>query len=238
MMDSANLDFLRANAVLMVLIFHVLGFFGIRQAGPFNLEAMGQLGVLLFFVHTSFVLMLSLERQLARHGQRQLFLIFMLRRFFRIYPLSIFILGVIVLFRLPLAGHPWAMNWPALTGKDVLSNALLIQNVTGSPSVQGPLWSLPFEMQMYICLPALFVLARRLKSPWIGVTGWMVLTSAMFLWLRSEHGYNLKYVPCFLPGILAYTFSTRKRLTWPFLGWPVVLWSALVLFMLVNKLEA
>src|SRR5437899_9089949 len=104
MIDSPNLDFLRANAVLMVLAFHVLGSFGIRRAGPFNLEAMGQLGVLLFFVHTSFVLMLSLERQVAQYGQRRLFLVFMARRLFRIYPLSIFVVGAIALFRLPLAG--------------------------------------------------------------------------------------------------------------------------------------
>ncbi len=75
--DSPNLDFLRANAVLMVLVFHVLGFFGIRRAGPFDLEAMGLLGVLLFFVHTGFVLMLSLERQTAKLGQQRMFWIFM-----------------------------------------------------------------------------------------------------------------------------------------------------------------
>jgi peptidoglycan/LPS O-acetylase OafA/YrhL len=237
MMDSPNLDFLRANAVLMVLVFHVLGFFGIRHAGPLDLEAMGHLGVLLFFVHTSFVLMLSLERQLARYGRHRLFLIFMLRRFFRIYPLSLFIVGVIVLFRLPLAGHPWSMNWPALGAGGVLSNALLIQNLTGTPSVQGPLWSLPVEMQMYLLLPALFLLARRLKSPWTPVAGWVLMSSSMFVWLRSGHDDILQYVPCFLPGIVAYAFSFQKRLAWPFLGWPLLLWSSLVLFMVVNRLE-
>src|SRR5262249_43650443 len=100
MMDSPNLDFLRANAVLMVLVFHVLGFFGIRQAGLLIFEAVGLLGVLFFFVHTFFVLMFSLERQLARRGRLRLFLIFFLRGFFRFYPLTIFIVGVFVFFRL------------------------------------------------------------------------------------------------------------------------------------------
>ena len=60
--QSANFDFLRANGVLMVIAFHVLAFFGIRKAGPFDLEAMAFAGFLFFFVHSSFVLMLSLER--------------------------------------------------------------------------------------------------------------------------------------------------------------------------------
>src|SRR5262249_13521735 len=81
-LDSPNLDLVLANAVLMVVVFHVLGFFGIKHACPFNLEAMGHLGVLVFFVHTCLVLMFSLERQLERFGRRRFFLAFMVRRCF------------------------------------------------------------------------------------------------------------------------------------------------------------
>jgi peptidoglycan/LPS O-acetylase OafA/YrhL len=229
--DSLNFDFLRANAVLIVLVFHVLAFYGIAKIGPLKLEAMGLFGVLLFFVHTSFVLMLSLERQVATYGRRRLALIFMLRRCFRIYPLSIFVVGVITLFRLPLAGPPWAMTWPALGVTDVLSNILLIQHFTGSPYILGPLWSLPFEMEMYICLPVLFLLARKLKSSWAAGLSWIVLSGITSLWLHTGHRYNLQYAPCFLAGIVAYRFSARKRRSWPFLGWPLVLWSSMLLFM-------
>jgi peptidoglycan/LPS O-acetylase OafA/YrhL len=236
-MDSPNLDFMRANAVLMVLAFHVLGFFGIRRVGPFDLEAMGLLGVLLFFVHTSFVLMLSLERQLAKFGRERLFLIFIVRRCFRIYPLSILVVITIALFKLPLAGPPWRMNWCPLSRQDILSNLLLIQNMTGSPSIVAPLWSLPFEMQMYLFLPALFLLIRRLKSAWAPVSGILLLTGLILMWVASGHGYHLKYVPCFLPGVLAYRLSRRTGFGWRFWGWAILLWSSVAVFMLLGTLE-
>src|SRR5215472_567384 len=237
-MDSTNLDFLRASAVLMVLLFHVFDFFGIKRLGPFEPQAMGGLGVLLFFVHTSFVLMLSLERQLANFGRRRLFLMFMLRRCFRIYPLSVFVVTVITLLRLPLAGTPWSLHWPEVGRLDILSNLLLTQNLTNSPSIPGPLWSLPFEMQMYLVLPALFLLARRLQSPWTAALAWLPITGLVFLCLHARHGYRVKYVPCFLAGVIAYRFSLAVRGRWLAWAWPLVLWSSALLFMFVGVLEA
>jgi peptidoglycan/LPS O-acetylase OafA/YrhL len=238
MADSPNLDFLRASAVLMVLVFHILGFFGARRFGPFDLEAMGLLGVLLFFVHTSFVLMLSLERQLTQFGRRRFFLIFMVRRCFRIYPLSLLVVAVIALFKLPLTGPPWGMNWPAISGRDVLFNLLLVQNVTGSPSIPGPLWSLPFEMQMYLFLPALFLISGKLKSAFTLAAGCLLVTAAVTVWIFSGHGYHLKYVPCFLPGILAYKLSLRPASGWPFPWLALLLWASVAVFMMLNTLEA
>src|SRR5580658_10043359 len=58
--DSANLDFLRSAAVLFVVVFHLLLFFQRDHLGHFNLP-MGHWGVMIFFVHTSLVLMFSLE---------------------------------------------------------------------------------------------------------------------------------------------------------------------------------
>jgi peptidoglycan/LPS O-acetylase OafA/YrhL len=175
---------------------------------------MGHLGVLLFFVHTSFVLMLSLERQLINIGRQRLFAIFMVRRCFRIYPLSILFVSLIIILRLPLTGHPWEMHWVSVRPLDILSNVLLIQNVTGSVPVLAPLWSLPFELQMYLFLPALFLLARTLKSPWMLVVGWVLVTSIIFVRVHSGHGDLLKYVPCFLSGIVAYKFSTTIEAGW------------------------
>ncbi len=91
---------------------------------------------------------------------------------------------------------------------------------------------------MYLFLPALFLLAQKVKTPWTIVLGWVVLTAVVFFWIRSGHGYNLKYVPCFIPGIIAYKLSLQKRLVWPFWGWPLLLWGALVVFMLTGTLEA
>jgi peptidoglycan/LPS O-acetylase OafA/YrhL len=133
--ESANLDFLRSAAVLLVFGSHYLDI----RAGLGNnnfLWHLGQLGVLIFFVHTSLVLMWSLERSYL--PGRQLFAPFYVRRILRIYPLSI----VCVLF-----AYCFDARWvPA----NVLQNLTLTQYLfLGSapgprvPPTVTPLWSLP-----------------------------------------------------------------------------------------------
>jgi peptidoglycan/LPS O-acetylase OafA/YrhL len=87
--DSANLDFLRIFAVLTVYFGHLLQLFHTdKLVGRLTIYDLAQTGVLIFFVHTSLVLMLSLDR-LRIASARRLFAVFHIRRAFRIYPLSI-----------------------------------------------------------------------------------------------------------------------------------------------------
>ena len=75
----------------------------------------GRLGVLIFFVHTSLVLMLSMERGKLR--SKELYLNFYIRRIFRIYPLSIVAVLMVITFELPEHSH--GLNTPV--GVSVLS---------------------------------------------------------------------------------------------------------------------
>ncbi len=59
---SANLDLLRTIAVLLVLIQHLCRRLHIEHLSWIPTTSLGYFGVLLFFVHTSLVLMYSLER--------------------------------------------------------------------------------------------------------------------------------------------------------------------------------
>jgi peptidoglycan/LPS O-acetylase OafA/YrhL len=84
--ESSNLDFLRAVAVLAVYFAHLS-----HALNLYNPGSLGRFGVLIFFVHTSCVLMFSLQR-LSSSGftnDSRLTAAFWIRRFFRIYPLSI-----------------------------------------------------------------------------------------------------------------------------------------------------
>src|SRR5580700_1204820 len=79
--NSRNLDLLRSFAVLLVVGFHLAKFFN-WQIETLRVTDFGMLGVMLFFVHTTLVLMFSLERQSAG-SSASLFVPFMIRRCFR-----------------------------------------------------------------------------------------------------------------------------------------------------------
>lgn len=166
--QDPNLDLLRATAVLMVVVFHVL--LSLRMvAGRLGwLMGLGRWAVLIFFVHTSLVLMYSLQRQTtteAAIGWRH-YLAFLLRRCFRLLPLSTVVIAAVVVLDLPVASvhhGRFAAVHPGVGG--ILANLFLVQNLTGTDPVMGTLWSLPFEMQMYLALPFAYVIAVRRAGP-------------------------------------------------------------------------
>jgi peptidoglycan/LPS O-acetylase OafA/YrhL len=222
--ESANLDLLRSVAVLCVLAVHVCGFLGLVPAGSALLRV-GRFGVLLFFVHTSLVLMYSLERRWRGEFWRTVWLDFLTRRAFRIYPLSILVVLVVYGFGIP-SGHVRLWNIePILAGPGALvANLLLIQNLTFSPSIVGQLWSLPLEIQMYLLLPFLFlwvqrgVALRTLLAVWVLAVGLALMQP-----LVSDRLSIVRFIPCFLPGIIAYRLSRTVGVRWASAAWPVCL---------------
>ena len=169
--EDRNLDVLRAIAVLFVFVGHLLDFWcgGAAVLGDW-LHGMTRMGVILFFVHTSLVLMQSLER--LAPGNPHFMREFYIRRIFRIYPLAICSIVVALVFRIPWRHGMTA--WVAVpSAKQVISNLLLIQNITHQESIISPLWSLPLEVQMYVVLPFLFILFSS-RVRWISymVAAW------------------------------------------------------------------
>jgi peptidoglycan/LPS O-acetylase OafA/YrhL len=244
---SLNLDFLRAAAVLLVVGFHLAKFFNWR-IGNLRVTDFGLLGVMLFFVHTTLVLMFSLERQ-WRKSNAPLCWAFMVRRCFRIYPLAILVVTFAYLLRIPSDLQFGSFALLHQKPGNLLANLLLIQNVTLQKANPGPLWSLPLEIQMYLILPALFLFAWRLKSSWGVIVLWW---SFVALWFSlglatgmlplSEGGIRspaeallkfTRFVPCFLPGIVGYKLWRRPRLL-PASLWPVFLLICCAAFVLFS----
>jgi peptidoglycan/LPS O-acetylase OafA/YrhL len=232
--NSSNLDLLRSFAVLLVVGFHLAKLFNWKLE-TLRVTDFGLLGVMFFFVHTTLVLMFSLERQSASLG-KSLFLPFMIRRCFRVYPLAILVVALVFLFRIPSDLQFGKFNLLHQSAGNVVANLLLVQNVALQKANPGVLWSLPFEIQMYLALPALFLFVSRIKSSWAVVAFWWI---AVGLWfavglasgmlplsegrIRSPAEALLKFTrfaPCFLPGLMAYKFWHRPRVLpwwlWPF----------------------
>jgi len=221
-----NLDVLRAIAVLAVLADHVLVTLGYER--PFVVW-LGQAGVLAFFVHTSLVLMASLERDggPARESWVRRFYV---RRALRVYPLTIAVILLAVALRAPAELPPASYTPRSLSV--VMSNLALVQNLAGRRDVLIVLWTLPLEIQMYAVLPACFLIARRETRVWgmILLVAAGVACSAVYQWGRTPaHPFMvrlrlLQYVPCFLMGVVAY-WLLRRRAGAPILpawSWPLI----------------
>jgi peptidoglycan/LPS O-acetylase OafA/YrhL len=220
--DSSNLDIIRATAVLSVFFAHLHDIW----TGEESMIGwhFAQMGVLIFFVHTSMVLMLSLER--TKPGGKTLFGSFYLRRFFRIYPFSVFCVTLaMILGRAPEIAAPirhW--HW-----SEYLSNLMLTTNLTYTDNMVGGLWTLPLEVQMYLTLPFLFLLGRARSTGTILLL-WVLSVPLAILQLHTSGRLNvLGYAPCFIAGVIAWKLSLwgRRRLSgglWPFAfmaTWPL-----------------
>jgi peptidoglycan/LPS O-acetylase OafA/YrhL len=219
---SFNLDLLRAVAVTLVLAQHLVNRFYFAKlglAGP----PIGTFGVLIFFVHTCLVLMYSMERS-GLEGL-PLALNFYIRRIFRIYPLSMLAVLTAVALHLDSGWHgvPGLSHVAHIELGRIFSNLLLIQNMVRPGSIINVLWSLPYEVQMYVFLPILFLwIGRRRISAQLLCVLWALSALLAFghMQLSGGTGYVaalqrlniVRYFPNFLPGIIAFRIGHVGRI--------------------------
>ena len=236
--DSTNLDLLRSIAVLLVLFDHTVKFFGVEHLGSSDVNWLGRLGVAFFFVHTSLVLMLSLERTATNRFRLdgwRLPVNFYIRRGFRLLPLS----GVVVLLVwaadipqmrvLHLGFAKSAVSMPVLLSNLTLTQNLFVQNV----NILGQLWSLPIELDMYLLLPALFFLARRWPG-WFVTAAWPLCVGAALVTTHVASLWRINFVqfsPCFVPGVMAFVISKRVQPSVHRWLWPVLLTLLIAVFL-------
>ena len=233
---SFNLDLLRAVAVTLVLAQHLLNRFYFAKLG-LDGPPIGTFGVLIFFVHTCLVLMYSMER--SSLDGFPLALNFYIRRIFRIYPLSMLAVFTAVTLHLDSGRHgvPGLSHVTHIEVGRIVSNLLLIQNIARPGSIINVLWSLPYEVQMYIFLPILFlwIRGRRISARLLSVL-WLVSALLAFghKQLSWENGYVValqrlnvvQYFPNFLPGIIAFRIGHIGRIK-------SFLWLPFIIFLIV-----
>jgi peptidoglycan/LPS O-acetylase OafA/YrhL len=165
---------------------------------------------MIFFVHTSLVLMMSLER--IELSGRSLFKTFYVRRLFRIYPLSMLCVAVIAFF----PPHPDLSTF--------LANFFLCMNLFYKNPLNPVLWSLPYEVQMYLVLPILYLLGKKYRIRGILIAWFCAVIVAMIQPHVAGRLDIARYAPCFLAGVASYFigFGVLPRRV-PFIGWPIVI---------------
>jgi peptidoglycan/LPS O-acetylase OafA/YrhL len=224
--DLRNLDVLRALAVLAVAGSHLYRYCGFAPRFATFVDNFGVGGVLFFFVHTALVLLLSMQRTRSNH----LTLGFYIRRAFRIYPLCWTCIVLVLATGLTDVAHERIaqMGW-----RGILVNLALVQNIIRYPNVEMPLWSLPWEVQMYLFLPAFYLFMKvydRALVPiamWFGATALAITFTALNV-PRAFHGAI--FPPMFIGGMIAYRLLGQVRARFPSFLWPLVILG----FMLVR----
>ena len=200
--DLANLDVLRAVAVLLVLLSH---WYGVVMPGH-PVYRFGAFGVGLFFVHTSLVLMWSLARRPSTTD-------FYIRRAARIYPLATVVSVAVLLTHAPVSvgrGTGYFL-YTHLSAIQIAEHLLLVQNLFSGNQLLYVLWSLPLEVQMYLLLPVLFFFLERNRKLWPLLVFW-ALTWLFCVREFSGVDLNLVFAACyFLPGVMAYVGFARWR---------------------------
>jgi peptidoglycan/LPS O-acetylase OafA/YrhL len=211
--EFANLDILRTVAVLLVFATHYYDILNGAGATWTLAWHLGQLGVLMFFVHTSLVLMWSLERAKI-HGCEGA-LSFYVRRAMRIYPLSV----AFVTFAYFCDARWQPVNlWQSLT----LTQYMHLKEAATFPPTVTPLWSLPLEIEMYLVLPFLFLVFRHRPLRYLITLCGLSLLAGYYLPNYGPEFTIFRYVPCFLGGVISWRLMIQKDyrrlpgLIWPF----------------------
>lgn len=224
--EMPNLDLLRSIAVLLVVVEHVLLALRIQRVGYWQIPWLGVVGVFMFFVHTSLVLMWSLDRHPNTVG-------FYIRRAFRIYPLAIAVVLITVIGHIPTIQSPNGATYFHTNGiRNVVANMLLVQNLMWSGNILGVMWTLPLEVDMYFLLPILYFFLQENFSVWPLLALWV----ATVAYDRTAFAPNLSgfgvCIPYFLAGVLAYVLFAKVKPKLPAFLMPVLIGVLLAVFMI------
>lgn len=224
---------LRGVAALLVVVTHYFGvYWGAQEAvaylsaspslhmatPPWTLYfdfpyAKGPFGVALFFLVSGFVIPFSLQAR-SLPG-------FLLGRVFRIYPTYLFCLmcGMLAVW---LSSHYWRLPFPVGPAR-LLSNALLLNNLSGEAAVDGVNWTLAIEIKFYLL--AALMRQALLRARVLPLLAYALLTWALnALAAYGESGpwngalaalaSDLNYISYMLIGVLFYQ-HLRGLLTAP-----------------------
>ncbi len=220
------LDALRFVAALSVVAVHLTSQSGPAWGGPVPDDVApvgawtmyGALGVPLFFVISGFVLLMTAwDRTVPQ---------FVASRVGRLYPAY----WVAVAFSAVLALYVWpegaAAGRPVTTSQAAV-NLTMFQSAFGVPDLDGPYWTLWYELRFYILIAVFMMVGITRRRVLAFATLWPVVGS---LAVASGQGFVATlllpdYAPFFAGGMLLYLIyrDGHDAGTWCLVGFQVVL---------------
>lgn len=173
------LDYGRFLSALAVVLFH------------YKIAPRGYLGVDFFFIVSGFVIMMSVHGRSA--GE------FAAARVVRLYPGYIFCMTLTALVAILAGEHIGIVRW--------IANATMVPNLFGIQAMDGPYWSLGFEIAFYLAVWLL--LLANLRNLETAVYCWIILQIPACLIHRVP--FFSGYFPSFAIGCL---FSFARSDGW------------------------
>lgn len=190
------IDVWRFLAVVMVIQSHIFVYSGLEVTllAPYldQLDRLGELGVLIFFVISGFVICSGLVAEKNRTGTICL-PAFYVRRFYRIIPpLWLYLSSLLML---DVAGIIEISPQQALTSASFLCNMPFPE---GCSWFAGHTWTLAYEEQFYLLFPLLMLFVPLINNSLrFGLAiGGMVIASVLLN--RSGHLFLGEYLMCFI----------------------------------------
>jgi peptidoglycan/LPS O-acetylase OafA/YrhL len=149
--EIRSLTGLRGVAALYVAIYHMFNrWIRSRPASPFHLSTFlkhGYMSVDMFFILSGFVITLSSKKLFETGMKKSNYILFMKKRFSRVYP--IYIIITIIAFGL-------LSRFQGIGA--LIQNIFLVQVFTSANYILGPSWSLSAEWFAYLLFPLFFYL--------------------------------------------------------------------------------
>jgi peptidoglycan/LPS O-acetylase OafA/YrhL len=180
----AQLDGLRAVAVLLVLFYHVQVEWYFSRLTSYRLVN-GRLGVMIFFCLSGFLITRNLLYEKEHGGSLRSFWLRRAGRIFPIYWLTLLVVGAV-----------WGVGWPVLTAATYTINfAVPFWGVPDVPIDHA--WSLCVEEHFYLLWPLLvFGLPRRVSHAvaWATVAGGVGVAALLTALSPRMSGVNLDYL--------------------------------------------
>ena len=244
-----ELDGLRGIACALVLIAHFnphIGDYRSPILEPLKALSPGNVGVILFYALSAFLLTSLCLREFDRTGRIN-FVTFMLRRIFRIWPLYFFVLILTIFVVSPLMPQAPGVATSSEQWAWVLRYAPLYAAFVGNwfhhqVSEIGILWTICVEEQFYLLLPLIVLSAMRTGRGALFVICGIALSALSIVLLAHAsppfsvpYYHTTTYIPAFAFGSVAAYLYRNGRASFFANPLPIALLSLIAGVLLVQN---